>query len=164
MDRVVLTGQMRRSSILTQTRMGWDIPNTQSFDSGLTDQCQLEDQKLKYKKAEFRTGLIPIFNCHGLTFAARRTAISDTSAVRRILKEDCYTRISPDQVQPGDIILYTSSTDGDLEHSGVVIALPDERPLVPKILSKWGFGAEVLHWANDCPYDFSQAAYYRIRR
>lgn len=163
MNQIVIPGQIQHSEIVTQTRRGWDIPNTQSLDTTLWDEHQLQEHRRRHPHAQFRTGAIPVFNCHGLTFGARRTSIWETPAVRRILVHDRYEEISQDEVRQGDIILYMSPEDGDVEHSGIVVAPPAPPLFVPRIWSKWGFGAEVLHSANDCPYDFSQATYYRIR-
>ncbi len=163
MSEIVSPGQIRRSEIALQTRVGWNIPNSQSFDAGLLDEHQLQEHKRRYPHAEFRTGLIPVFNCHGLTFAARRTSIWETPSVQHILADDHYEEVYRDNICPGDVILYVSSEDGDIEHSGIVVEVPRPPLFVPKIWSKWGFGAEVVHYANNCPYDFSQARYYRIR-
>ena len=163
MDPLIIPGQASRSSIAIQTRTGWDIPNSQSFDVTPWIENQLQELKRKYPNAVFRTKAIPVFNCHGLTFGARRTTISETSAVQRILKDDCYEEVPQEKVEPGDVILYVSSEDNDVEHSGIIIEPPSAPLFVPKVWSKWGIGAEVVHWANNCPYDFSQARYYRIQ-
>jgi hypothetical protein len=65
------------------------------------------------------------YNCHGLTFGARRAAI--TSGISEILIEDDYAQIDTKDVLPGDIAVYYStgteigSVRGDIEHSGIVI-------------------------------------------
>src|SRR6267142_1944590 len=153
MSGLIIPGQPHRSTIALQTRKGWDIENSQSFDTSLWEEHQLAEHKGKYPRAEFRTGAIPVFNCHGLTFASRRSGISDTRAISRILEDDHYERISREDVSAGDIILYVSGEDGDFEHSGVITDAPKPPLFVPKVWSKWGFGAEVIHFANDCPYD-----------
>lgn len=164
MSAIVVPGQIRRSTISMQTREKWDIPNSQSFDTTLWDERQLEEHRRRHPHAVFRTGAIPIYNCHGLTFGARRASIWETPAILRILGDDRYEEITRrDEVQPGDIILYVSAEDGDLEHSGIVVQAPCPPLFVPRVWSKWGVGAEVIHAANNCPYDFSQARYYRIR-
>jgi len=163
MSIIDIPGQAYRQSITTQTREKWDIPNSQSFEVTYRDRAELEDHKRRYTQNFFRTDAIPIYNCHGLTFAARRTTIWETTAVKKILSDDRYEQVPLRDVQPGDIILYVSADDGDIEHSGVVIESPSHPLLIPKVWSKWGFGAEVIHSANICPYDFSQARYYRIR-
>jgi hypothetical protein len=98
------------------------------------------------------------YNCHGLTFASRRTWISKATEVAKILRDDDYVAL-PDvkDVLPGDIVVYLQN--GDVEHSGIVI----KSGFVPTVLSKWGPAHEVLHLVNDCPYDSMQVSYYRIR-
>ena len=162
-NRIVIPGEVRHSEIVIQTREGWEIPNSQSFETTLWDEGQLQDHRRRHAHAVFRTGAIPVYNCHGLIFAARRTAVWQTPAIRKVIADDRYERVNRNEVHPGDVILYVSAEDGDIEHSGIIIEPPSEPLFVPKVWSKWGRGAEVIHWANACPYDFSQAQYYRIR-
>ena len=97
------------------------------------------------------------FNCHGLTFASRRTWIDRPEEIRKILEDDDYEQV--DEVMPGDIAVYYK--DGDVEHSGVVLRISEMN--VPMILSKWGACHEVVHHFAQCPYDCGQVVYYRIR-
>jgi hypothetical protein len=163
MSVIILPGEAHRQSIALQTRQKWDIPNSQSFEVSFRDEVDLREFKRRYPHTLFRTGAIPIYNCHGLTFAARRSCISETTAIQRIVSDDHYELVSQKEVQPGDIILYVSADDGDIEHSGIVIEPPNDPLFQPRVWSKWGFGAEVIHYAGQCPYDFSQPRYYRIR-
>ena len=163
MPEIILPGAPARSEITTQTRAKWNIPNSQSLDSSLGYEREHEKKRREYPQARFRTGVIPVYNCHGLTFGARRTTIWQIPAVQQILRDDHYERVVLEEVEPGDIVLYISAEDGDIEHSGIVVHAPEPPLLIPRVWSKWGFGAEVVHFANDCPYDFSQAQYYRIR-
>lgn len=96
-----------------------------------------------------------------MTFASRRTGIYETSVIEQILHEDGYAEVSSNEVLPGDVIIYYSS-DGDAEHSGIVISEKDEILRIPKVVSKWGRYAEFVHWANQCPYSFVNARYFRI--
>lgn len=100
------------------------------------------------------------YNCHGLTFASRRTWIHSPKEIAKILADDDYTPVVPPaQVLPGDIAIYYSA-EGDAEHSAIVLAI--ESFGVPKVLSKWGPGREVVHMLASCPYDASNVKYYRI--
>lgn len=162
MSVILLPGQTPTSSIVTQTRMGFEIPNVQSLEASNTAEYETRLHQARYPSAKFRTGPIPIYNCHGLTFGCRRTAISDPIAVRRILVDDRYAQIHVTSVRPGDVILYVS-VDGDIEHSGIVVEMPPTQPVVPIVWSKWGFLGEVVHPANCCPYDFTRASYHRIQ-
>src|SRR2546423_1157224 len=53
-----------------------------------------------------RSDPTPIYNCHGLTFASRRTGIFESVTLRQILVEDGYAEIIRDAVLAGDIIMY----------------------------------------------------------
>jgi hypothetical protein len=96
------------------------------------------------------------YNCHGLTFASRRTWIWKASEVKKLMADDEYKPVDLKDVMPGDVVVYVQS--GDVEHSGIVI----KSGHVPTVLSKWGPAHEVLHRVNDCPYDSMQILYYRI--
>lgn len=105
----------------------------------------------------------PRYNCHGLSFGARRTCIESPATVRQVLQEDGYVEVTRDVAGPGDFVLYFSE-DGDIEHSGLLLQAPAAQPLgVPLVLSKWGRYAEVVHLANRCPYNFAFAKYFRPR-
>lgn len=98
------------------------------------------------------------YNCHGLTFASRRTWIWKASEISKIVKDDEYERVELQNVLPGDIAIYY--TNGDPEHSGIVTRVND---LVPIIVSKWGTAHEVVHRVRECPYDATEILYYRIK-
>ena len=101
------------------------------------------------------------YNCHGLTFASRRTAIFDSNEVRKILADDEYTQVEIKDVLPGDIVIWISNevTHGDIEHSGIVV---ERTQLNFKVLSKWNALQEVIHFVNDCPYDSTNLRFYRM--
>jgi hypothetical protein len=104
-----------------------------------------------------------MYNCHGMVFACRRTNIDDPEEVRKIMSQDEYIQIEVKSVLPGDIIIYFSD-DGDAEHSGIVVSKPERSTFnIPIVISKWGQLEEYIHAANRCPYNFSNAKYYRIR-
>lgn len=104
------------------------------------------------------------YNCHGLTFAARRSAI--WKDIENIIHDDDYQQIKPSQVLPGDIVIYCNSgvepgsIKGDMEHSG--IALGKNGSGVLMVLSKWGVGDEWVHAVGDSPYDNRDIRYFRI--
>jgi hypothetical protein len=109
MSGIVIPGMRQRRSIALQTRESWDVPNSQSFETSLWDEHQLEDHRQRHRRAVFRTGAIPVYNCHGLTFAARRSGVWETAAIQRILQDDRYEQVSREEAQAGDIILYVSA-------------------------------------------------------
>ena len=151
------------SSINLDTALGHHIDNAQLFEISSFEKSQFENLIKQYGAwVKFRSNPTPQYNCHGLTFASRRTGIYDADELGKILKEDGYIELKTDKVLPGDIIIYFSE-DGDYEHSGIVITSPDENSLnVPMVVSKWGKFAEVIHPANNCPYSFFNVKYYRI--
>jgi hypothetical protein len=91
------------------------------------------------------------YNCHGLTFASRRTGIYEVTAIQLILSDDGYQAVEEQHVLPGDVVLYFEPEG--LAHSGIVVAL--ERlgnAIIPKVMSKWGIAGEYIHSVRTCPY------------
>ncbi|MBI3005009.1 MAG: hypothetical protein HYY49_06285 [Ignavibacteriales bacterium] len=146
-----------------ETKLGNPIDNYQVTEISKFERNQFHNYERRYSgRIEIRSQATPMYNCHGLTFACRRSGIYDSSALNLILQDDAYKEIPPDQVLPGDIILYYGR-DGDIEHSGIVVSTPRIDPLrIPLVVSKWGKYHEILHLANECDYNFSLAKYYRI--
>lgn len=104
----------------------------------------------------------PHYNCHGMTFASRRTGIFEESVIQQIIAEDRYFEVPEANVLPGDVILYIDSF-GLVEHSGIVIEEPKPENLnIPRVCSKWGKYAELLHLSTHCPYNLSNVKYYRM--
>jgi len=147
-----------------QTREANDIENFQPpfLELTLFVQKQIEDAIEAYKPKSTRSSATPCYNCHGLTFASRRTGIYKAAEIRKILKEDKYIEINRRNTLPGDIIVYCSD-DGDIEHSGIVLSEPNGLS-IPLVVSKWGNSPEFVHWANQCPYSFQNALIYRIEK
>ncbi len=87
-----------------------------------------------------------MYNCVGMVFASRRTAI-DVALVPRILEEDEYRRIRWEEAELGDLVLYFDR-HGNVSHVGM-IASPivegtnDLRPV--RVLSQWGSDGEFVH-------------------
>lgn len=110
-----------------------------------------------------RSDPTPFYNCHGLTFASRRTGVFESDTVRQILTEDGYVEMTREEVMAGDVIIYFDDS-GDFEHSGIVISPPGpDNFYVPLVCSKWGKYAELLHQGNNCPYNFGKIKYYRLQ-
>lgn len=151
------------SKITVQTRKGWDIPNIQSHEFSQQEQNQFSAMERHYSLVTWRAMPNPIYNCHGLTFASRRTSIFDSSVLQQILDHDGYEQINDADVLPGDIILYFGS-NGDIEHSGIVVTIPQSDLKIPRVVSKWGKFKEAEHSAIDCPYSFQNHRYYRVTR
>lgn len=152
------------TTIILQTREGTAIPNSQSHEISPFEANQFRDCEKTHPYAKFRPPPNPIYNCHGLVFASRRTGIQRSDILHTVLDDDGYTEIVRDKVLPGDIILYYGE-DGDIEHSGIVITKPDDVQLkIPQVVSKWGKYKEVVHSANDCQYTFANVRYFRVTK
>jgi len=115
------------------------------------------------------------YNCHGLTFGARRTNIGE-EGVTTIFKDDEYQEIDRAHVMPGDIAVYRSKENSEVQHSGIVTGEPRASPkriltsdkatdalVGPWIVSKWGECHEALHRLYDCPYPDAEVKFYRVR-
>lgn len=106
------------------------------------------------------------YNCHGLTFAARRTAIDDTSEVQKILHHDGYVLIKQCDALPGDVAIWRASAalGGEIIHSGIVVEVGqgnDRKLFVPRVVSKWGGMHEAIHRVTEGPYR-GTIEYYRV--
>jgi hypothetical protein len=149
--------------IVVETRTARRIPNGQEFDVAPHERNMATDLPRQFPfPCVYRTAINPIYNCHGLTFASRRTWIYDADSIRNILQDDCYDRIAKEaDVLPGDIVLYVTA-DGDIEHSGIVVSRASQFA-PPTVCSKWGKAAEVVHLASTSPYR-GTCVYYRVNR
>lgn len=129
----------------TSKRTG--IDNLQLFEVSAFERNWANDIAKRFRNVTQRTGMSPLYNCHGLTFASRRTRITEGEGIGRILTDDCWVEIpNIRDVLPGDIVVYFSE-EGDPNHSGIVV---DCKELVPTICSKWGSAGEYIHLLNDC--------------
>lgn len=147
-------------SIVIQTRKGNDIQNFQNPEISEFNKNYFQQIESQYRNAIKRSEPTGLYNCHGLTFANRRCFIENTKQVIMILADDDYVEVNYRNALPGDIIVYYS--DGDVEHSGIVIEKSEAPTFVPKIFSKWSCHSEFIHYANYCPYDKCNIKYYRI--
>jgi hypothetical protein len=120
---------------------------------GMTKYC--ESLKHQYDRCRHRpVGPTGKYNCHGLTFASRRTAI-EGAVIEKILHEDEYSEVQLENAMTGDIVIYRRGAD--VLHSGIVVrGFPDLL-----ILSKWGSAHEAIHAVDDCPYP-GYKTFYRI--
>lgn len=147
------------NSITTETANRWAIPNRQNIDL-FGNERMLAEKFQREHDAHVRTAATGRYNCHGLTFAARRTCIEDVAAVERILKDDGYQQVPLDRVLPGDVVIYYR--DGVIDHSGIVVELSEPPLYFHRVVSKWGpNGAEFLHWVHRSEYGHDYK-YFRI--
>jgi len=145
-------------TIRLQTAKGTDIPNLQFSEVSAYERNWNASLPDKFPEVVFRTGVSAKYNCHGLTFASRRTRIPDPPSIAVILNDDQYVLIEEHaRVKSGDVVIYYGN-DGDPTHSGVVlenvppVLLMDQPPVYnPLILSKWGSAGEAIHHLRDVP-------------
>lgn len=149
--------------ITTETAARWSIPNTQHLSVAGNEDALEKEISSKFPEAKIRAKSTARYNCHGLTFAARRTCIDEASSIARILKDDGYVEIPVHSVLPGDIVLYFDySTPATVQHSAVIVEVGEAPLYYPLVVSKWGLiGPEMLHWAHHCEYPLN-LKYYRI--
>ena len=148
-----------RMTIRLQTAKGREIPNIQESEVSIFERNYAET--LRRPDRELRTDVSPAYNCHGLTFASRRTSLQP-DVLQTILDDDRYGAIDIRDARAGDIIVYYSD-DGDATHSGIVIESGGTPP-VPKIVSKWGKGPEFIHRYSDVPPIYgTNHRFYRCR-
>jgi hypothetical protein len=148
-------------SILMDTATGSAILNFQAPAITQPVQAQALEAKIVAPRV-LRGPSHPRYNCHGLTFGARRSAILEDSQVSRILAEDGYQPVIAAEALPGDCVIYFD-TDGAIDHSGVVVSSPPHPMNVPLVCSKWGYGPEVIHAALDVGgYAIVDLRYYRV--
>jgi hypothetical protein len=144
----------------TSRRTG--IRNNQGFEISAFNRNWSESLPKDFPYAIRRTGMSALYNCHGLTFACRRTRIEDSAEIQRILSDDAWTEIDIRNTLPGDIVVYFSE-DGDANHSGLVVEIEPSLGL-PRIISKWGHAGEFIHRLSDCPQMYGPIQkFYRCR-
>ncbi len=126
------------------------IDNHQDSEISTFHRNWAKDLPKHFRRATPRTNYSPVYNCHGLVFASRRTRIEKSTSIQRILDDDKYFEIPMKDVLPGDIVIYYSEK-GDPNHSGIVVEYGPPRVLVPVVCSKWGNAGEFVHALADCP-------------
>jgi hypothetical protein len=155
-----------RHKLSLQTTQKNDIDNEQFFTIEGMDlkQCldwQSEERK-KYPNCVFKGTSTPLYNCHGMTFASRRTGVFEDEVINKIIKEDNYIPVKNEQeVMVGDIVIYYQY--GGISHSGIVVQTENVGG-VPniKIWSKWKFFKEVIHPVGESPYSLGARSFFRL--
>lgn len=150
-----------RQRLALQTRRENDIVNEINREKAIPGyQSAVNDLIAKHPKAKPRTKTPCLsYDCHGLTFAARRSNIA-SDQVEMIRNDDEYKEVPREQVLPGDIVIYKNAK-GEWHHSGMVVS-EYEGLVGPWIVSKWGECQEMLHRMSDCPYPSTEIKFFRI--
>jgi len=142
----------------TSKRRG--VVNFQDTEIPEKDLRWFRELSKKHPNAIQRTNPSGIFNCHGLTFASRRSKILDFPNILKILEDDNWREIDMKNTLAGDIVIYFDN-EGDANHSGIVVQY-SQQIFVPLICSKWGQGAEYIHKVSDVPSSYGPITkYYR---
>lgn len=154
-------------SIPLCTRMGREIPNEQFLDVA-PEVAERETAALRrrFPFVILRRPPSGLYNCHGLTFANRRTGIQRPEAVQEILKDDGYKPVRVTAVQPGDVVVYRDGPE--ISHTGLVLKVVEGYPegsslRSVEVLSKWGYAGEYYHPARESPYHEQSIEYWTDR-
>ena len=154
-------------SIPLCTRWGREIPNEQLLDPPPHVAEQMSaDLRRRFPFVNLRRPATGLYNCHGLTFATRRTGIQGPETIRAILKDDGYRRIALSEVEPGDIVIYRDGQE--ISHTGLVLRIVEGYPegttlRRTEVLSKWGSLGEYYHAAGEGPYAEQGVEYWTDR-
>lgn len=157
------SGQRPNSEIDLRTRANTHIDNLQAWGHSAFEWNQLGANLKRFREplAKRLGGCSPVYNCHGLTFGSRRTAVKESNDVLfAVLKDDDFAEVPQDDVRPGDVILYFDRL-GQVQHSGIVVDTIDRG--IARVWSKWGKGDEWIHHFGSCPYDSEYTKYFRLK-
>src|SRR5579884_3544505 len=126
-DAIILDGT-RETEFLLLTRNRSKIGNTPAAPQ--VDASEWERWKRVNRNGiqfEIRKEACGVYNCAGLVWANRRTAIYESAEYELILREDGYRKIvGEEKVQLGDIVVCRLSNDTKIVHVGVIILFKDE--------------------------------------
>lgn len=143
--------------IILQTRAGHCVTNSQSCEPDENSRVRYDLIRRNHAWIN-RKPACGVYNCFGLVWASRRTAIYDEQSISQILVEDCYRKLRIDeQPLPGDIVLYLQFSEEirDTFHAALILELVAQRGpcgKVPWVLSKWnGVCGEDIHEIRDIP-------------
>lgn len=164
-------------SITLQTAKGRVVRNEQRCPWSKTDQPtrdRLDESKaLRFPNAKRRRAATEKYNCHGMSFANRRTGIWSSDPIPMILEDDGFRAIAASQVHVGDLVVYYY-LGALFWHTGIVVDVPKiDSPEAEKrmtVMSKWGELGEYIHSVGDDPYlgdsndsPFISVSYYTER-
>jgi|SRR5580692_1052042 hypothetical protein len=159
------SGAPPHTSIVLRTRLDSHIDNLQPWHYSSFEWNQLFAEPSKYESAgAVRVSeLCPVYNCHGFTFASRRTQVDEVgeSTIARILADDGFVEVPEPQTRLGDVVVYYDDS-GVAQHSGMVIGRADMN--IPKIWSKWGKGYEWVHPLGVCLWGGMTTKFYRMTK
>lgn len=152
-EEEILLGDTERR-IALQTRKGRDIPNYVAPDPGEQAQRKYEALRKRYGLLwKNRKGPCGGYNCYGMVFASRRTAISEDERIPDILEDDGFRCVSEQDARPGDIVFYRDRKYGRF-HVALVMRREQGTGSMSALfaLSKWNdaFGEDEHNVAHHC--------------
>lgn len=146
-----------------ETRAQNKIDNDQCRDAlKHGDFLQATDWLNEFPRAIMRGDPTAYYNCHGLSFACRRTGIHAGETLSLILRDDDYLQIQYRDTLPGDLVVYFDEAENEIIHTGILVTRAADPEMW--VVSKWGSGPEMLHRLQDCPYDKSRKMFYRMNK
>jgi hypothetical protein len=163
------SSQSKPKGIALETRAGHPIENHQDPQLSAFVQRAMRDFRSNYPMIrDIRNEPSGYYNCHGLTFASRRTNIEEPKEVWKILSEDGYKEIYPSNkflpladAEPGDVLVYFK--DSVIDHTAIVVQKGEAPLYMPRVLAKVSSGPEVVCAANACPqYNLNGAKIFRV--
>lgn len=148
--------------IILQTRAGHCVPNSQSCEPEARNRARYDMIRRNHAWVN-RKPACGVYNCFGLVWASRRTAIYEEQSISQILIEDGYRLLQTDeQPLPGDLVLYLhlSGEVRDTCHAAIIMKLEQRGPgMVPWLLSKWNdVCGEDIHAIRDVPPSLGNCA------
>ena len=148
--------------IALATRRGSPIANGQALPPSANAVSTFRRLLARHTAWRLRKPPAGVYNCFGLVWASRRTAIYDEPSITLILREDGLRILAEAECpQLGDLALYSFGTSGGTLHVGIVVQLGSVHPGsvggtlgdLPMVLSKWDDGSgETIHSARDVPW------------
>ncbi len=148
----------RRTFICMQTFRKTCIPNEQRTMLISDDEQTALRVESSYGN-KFRGEATPMYNCHGLTFACRRTGIYDEEVLETILREEYREIRHRKDVLSGDVVIYRN--EGIIVHSGMILSV-ESNGLFIRVLSKEPRYKEIEHQVDFTPHIGADKKFYRI--
>jgi hypothetical protein len=99
--RCPLSAEEVSVTIRLQTSKRPDIPNEQFSELSAFERNWTAELPKKHPDASIGERLSPMYDCHGLAFASRRTRIWDVRFIQRILADDDFREVPREQVIGG---------------------------------------------------------------
>jgi hypothetical protein len=154
-----LLGTSRENrKIIVQTRAGTNLDNFIGPDASGVCVNRFELLRRKHLGWEVRKPPTGGYNCAGMVWASRRTALPAPDDWSRVLIEDGYRQLSSSEApRLGDLAVYFSHRSNRIMHIGRVCRIDritQESRALPRILSKLDLTlGEVIHAVDDIVLD-----------